>query len=107
MALVNYLRESDSMAIHRWYVANETRPRIAVDRREESWPSEIYFDGEEQQNFRSWIKINALETFDSRESREVREGERKDERKEEGKECLCSFLQTNGTRYRLIDGDRL
>lgn len=92
MALVNYLRESDSMPIDRWYVANETRPRIAVDRREESWPSEIYFDGEEQQSFRPWIKINALETFDSRESREVERERGKMKGKKKGV-FLRSFRQ--------------
>lgn len=67
-AWLNYLRESDSMAIDRSYVANETRPRIAVDRREESWPSEIYFDDEGQ---------NKTFDFNRNESRKVGKRRRK------------------------------
>lgn len=98
-AWLNYLRESDSMAIDRSYVANETRPRIAVDRREESWPSEIYFDDEGQNKTFDFNRLKSTLWKRSKRVEESRKEEKEDERKKwkrkkEEKERLSSFSRT-------------
>lgn len=98
-AWLNYLRESDSMAIDRSYVANETRPRIAVDRREESWPSEIYFDDEGQNKTFDFNRLKSTLWKRSKRVEESRKEEKEDERKKwkrkkEEKERLSSFFRT-------------
>lgn len=107
-AWLNYLQESDSMAIDRSYVANETRPRIAVDRREESWPSEIYFDDEGQNKTFDFNRLKSTLWKRSKRVEESRKGRwKKKMEKEKRREGASFFILSDKTATRNRDGDRI